>query len=1115
MPVSDAFRNRFATRIENQEVPRIHEKVYTSFREQARDIRTLENWLRQRGFTDAEIATKSYNAWSLEKTNFYDLGKMPFIHNLKVPIESDDLGWKTLLEQYGFDTPDARMEVRASLWKFQEESYLASQDIVSTVRATEETGTSQIVDRFLRQYSDNMQMRAEYTDISSDLSVLRRESLGAASDQRAGILEALDTIDSYSHDVHSELFSDPVESVLEPRPTEWLDRVFEPRPPRQGIDGINDYIATEEARLAAPEPLLPEFDPYLDTLNTVPSLDVDGPEAFRQYVRGVEFLGEEDLRIIAWENPDMTQHEMLRELQDIPVGETVEAYSQRVYSMPADEAFGHVFAIWEQEAELGQAMRVVQNAFPDNNLTAQNLRERMFNMRTNAPGIEDHTIADFFDRTLPEVDAGVPEIPRFSDEDGKLPILESEITNAGPEEFRHGLEPEEFRRTQISTSIGELSVLGLDPTDYALNREAINARVQAAINDNSIMSRITRTPSGELFVNMGGLILGAVGGVALGELLHNSTQMFAVGLGTALTMDPFAAPMSIMPLYGSALLDWQRRGIKGTHAMGGEQSGTIMFVRGPKNNWLPAIVRGDAEPTQWNNPVDVGDFTEKWDGIHRLTYETGYGLTAKDGKLVWMVPGITSQLFARQYDMTGGNQETWKPWLQYWMPKADEQETYKKTGLLKSIDAVPYEKIYEDLGASDAFKSMVELIHYAHLNQQTMFQFSKSTAQHWSGVTDPYFKTHWNPDRYRKEPDHPDTFQGGYQWTGFQDADVASLLAWNFENANPDNFWQRQSKWRKASDSRDYVTKITKYFVGDIETQYARLSDATKEELRREGVEFIPQTAVELSKRMLEIEQNKLLSEDARQFRLAQEQARFFTRHSFRIDATNNFQAEFTDMLGWKLLGEYKQATYDFADLHPQEFVSQEFNSKNERTYNIMFGKTAHTFTTQNNNALGFFKIPPIRKMPTISRTSRAFVEAHNLSLPPVIGGPVKAPPPDKVDPEPKGSTGTFGGLHGTLGGLGDPLLATLDPMHDEFTNPGKGFVWDGEFSHSWVKQDGGGPVVPAQNAAGTIQIHPDTIHPVTTPVIASSWERPAATTTPAFDPGAWTASTAAEIKTV
>jgi hypothetical protein len=263
---------------------------------------------------------------------------------------------------------------------------------------------------------------------------------------------------------------------------------------------------------------------------------------------------------------------------------------------------------------------------------------------------------------------------------------------------------------------------------------------------------------------------------------------------------------------------------------------------------------------------------------------------------------------------------------------------------------------------------------------------------------------------------------------------------------------------------------------------------------------------------MLKIQQDRNISEDARQFRLAQEQARFFARHSFRIDANDGFQQEFVDMLGWKLVGEYKQATYDFADLHPQEFVSQEFNSKYERTYNIMFGATAHTFTTQNNSALGFFQIPPIRDMPRVHRTSRAFVEAHNHSLPPVIGGPVKPTPPDKVDPEPKGSTGTFGGLHGSLGGLGDPLLALLDPIHDEFTNPGKGWVWDGEFGHMWLKQDGGGPVDTIHPATAPAS---DTTPDTTNPVIDSTWDKPSTTTTPAFNPSAWIASTAAEIKTV
>ena len=1052
MPLSDAF-NGPSDFIESDQVPNSFGKTYSSPFEREHDYRILKQWLRQFGLTEKEIASRVSFQWAQLKQKYYDLGKVPPVHRINGLPQTDQWGlWADMLSSYGVTDYIQQIEVRDAFSKFSKTYNFRPGDIASTMRQTA-NGYSEFFDNFFRQYTDSMRVGADFTDIHNDVNSLKSKVGDLTPEEATGIPEALEEI--------LELSYSDEPSVGERSTWDMFlgEDDFGTGPPLP--DDLKNYIESELRRVNNPDPL---FDPsYLEREQA----RVDNPQPLFpedpvQQVKGSKFLGEEELRSMMWENPGASYEEMLMKLQGnaMMTGETLEEYSTRVYGRPPEQAFKHVYDIWDQEVELKQALRRVLKAFPEDS-TAARLAHRIQDSRQ--PPIEHNSsmseyfehnrmrlINDLIDDTTGWVDFKEErarlinlmdedstewesgkhhETDEVPEEDGdfeeKREVLEDAETMGGE---RSVLEPEPLVRTTIETSVGEFSVLGLDPVDYAANRAEINRRVQAAINDGSFIERISRTPEGELFFDLGGLILGTVGGIVLGEALHNSTQMFFVGLGTALGGDPVAAPLSIMPLYGSALLDWQRRGIKASHAIGGEEPGKIMFVRGANNKWIPAIVRGDAEPSNFNNPVDFGDYTEKWDGVHRLYYETGYGLTVKNGKLAWLQPGITSQLYARTFDMKGGNQETWKPWLQYWIPKDEEQEDYRKTGLLKPLDAVPYETIYKDLGASDGFQSMVELIHYAHVNQHRMFKASKSSVDHFSGITDPYFKTHWNQEHRRNEADMPETFTGGYTWSGWQDADIASMLSWWFEVSNPDNWWQRQSKWRKASDSRDYVTNLTKYFVDDLKTQYAGLSHSTKIELDRETIERIPQTAAELSKRLREIESDRMLSEEARQFRVAQEQARFFTRHSYRIDYSGggDFTKEFEDMLGEEFV-KYKQSTYDFAQMHPDEFVTQEFREDGSRTFNIMFGQTAHTFETRINTSLGYWSLPTIKNLPALTRTSRALIEAHNQSVLPRIGGPLR-----------KEFT-KIGGVVGTVhendpyAGMLKPKLKVSEPTKDPF----------------------------------------------------------------------------------
>ena len=651
--------------------------------------------------------------------------------------------------------------------------------------------------------------------------------------------------------------------------------------------------------------------------------------------------------------------------------------------------------------------------------------------------------------------------------------IDPALEGFGEMPYRGVLEPAGLEVTEIPVPgyDAPMRVIGLSEADYNMNAAAIQERITAAMGDGSFLSRVRATPEGVLALDLGGLLLGTGLGIALGAALHNSTQMFLVGIATGIIAeDPFTSVLSVMPQFGDSLIDWADRMRKVYHDTGKQEMGRIMFVRSG-DKWIPAIVRGDREPTYWASPVDFAGWQTKWKDIHKLTYETGYGLYLKNGVLHWRQKGVTSQLYARKHDMMAGNQEEWKPWLQYWIPSNEDQIKYANTELLKPLDAVPLSKVFDDLGSSQQFRSMVQLINFAHENQHLLESLDPSAGKYWSGMTDPFYATKWNKHTFIEEPLHPETFRDGYEWEGFYGADIASLLSWNMESANPDNWWQVKNTWSRAGDSRDYVNNITEFFLKDIQKQYAALGDRTKAELRERNIGQIPHDSADMSKLLHQIKHDRSLSEEARQFRIAQETARFFTRHTGHIDLGEGYDEQFKDTLGADLLNQYKQSTYEFAQMHPHEFVTQEFTSDRSRQYAILYGETEHSKVTKNTSALGFYSVPAIEVMPTITKTSRAFIQAHNMSKPPVIGVLKKAEPPTFGDPlmDPtkipgdgyvwddefshswiKADTST-GGFHTKLP---DGYTDVYNPMKDPMKTPGENFVWDDEFSHSWIKSN-------------------------------------------------------------
>ena len=1104
MPISDAFLEGFTSYIRSDQVPDILGKKYTTAQQRHADYRILTEWLKQRGLTAVEVAKKTFDQWAYLKKNFYDLGKTPPPQHVGVPYPDQNARWSELLGKYGITDGAMQAEVRGAYSKFSR-GYNFTLDQINDTMKVVDSGATQFFDNFLREYKQSIRVGSDFTDVHNDVINLRSEAEKIIDPtERAATITALDEVIEYTYSETElsttetdssfrDMFLGPDELSLhsaedmhayiasEMRRVNNPDPLFDPT-----------YIEAEEARIAAFEPLFPD-DPIFNMPKTTPPA---GPRPFeddfrlptvpekvpfsiddfqfQQHVRGEKFVGEEILRNMIWENPGASYEDMLVEFQRgaIMEGETVTEYSMRVYSRPPEEAFKHVYDIWDQEVDLKQAMRRVMKSFPESK-TASRLMSRVQDsrqppikhnsrmaeyfddnrMRLVNDLVEDGTgwvdfkeerarLINLMDKDSTEWEAGknsdfglvndIEDSATWEDpdadeedfvdaDDGKAAEPKDSFeTDVGPEEFRSAIEPEPMKITDLEVPGFEdtISIIGLDPKEYIENKAFVDEFMKTAVKDESFMSGFMSSGKGKIAMGVGGLAAGLVVGMGVNALLHNTTQTFLLSLFGAVTGDALAVWGMGMIYYGS-LRDWERRSNKISkrgNTVGSEhkQPGQIMYVRGANNKWIPAILQSDVEPRAFDNPVDLAGETLKWSGAHKLVYQTGYGLTMKDGKLAWLQPGTVSQLYAHSDDMNAGNQEKWKPWLQYFIPKTRErdadgeaynageplgQKDYMKDGMLTSIDAIPYDKIFEDLGSSDGFKSMVEIINFSHMHQHQMHKYSATGTlgnmtegkDHYSGITDPDFKTTWQSDLFKSTRDHPETFTEGYEWKGWEDADVASMLSWWFESSNPDNWWQRQSKWRKAHDSRDYVTGVTKDFVQDIQKRYAALSDHTKRELNHEEVEQIPTSAAELSTRMLQIERSRILSEEAKEFRLAQEQARFFSRHSYRLDYSSGFKTEFSDMLGKDLLNSYKQSTYDFAQLHPEEFIYQEFRQDDgSRSFAVMFGKTASTFSTRSHSALGYWSLPPIRKMPKITRTSRAFIHAHNLSVPPRIGGPLK-----------------------------------------------------------------------------------------------------------------------------
>ena len=495
MPLSDAFLNGFAGRISNEDVPMLHKKTYTHVAEWTRDKRILETWLRQRGLSATQIASKNWNTWSTVKTDYYDHNRVPPSNHMSVPLEADDAGWNELLSKYGITDLEEQGRVRSAYGGFRDEYYFSSENVLSSTNKAA-TGTSEMMDRFIRQFKLDARIGSEYTDIRSDLGKLRGEARYITDEtQKTELLKALDSIDEYSHNMQDIDYLDD----RPPSPSLSFEHTWEDRPHYEAVDNIKTmediqtYITQEEARLASKRMLLPEYllDPaeaidaaYAQELQEEmvtrggfepapvmspeelalsrgykpidwskfktkfpkgvkgfnkwlgfnpgdqsgfgeatdaevfhevfdpdagpPVIDDDGfrldeimdpadiPAGIRNEIRAQEFLGEDLVRELIWENPDASYSELVRKLQNVPENETVRAYSQRVYGRPPAEAFHHVYEMWDQEIDLGNAIRTIQKVFPDDDLTVGDLQHRIWDQRRSGRPLTFDEVGDYF-----------------------------------------------------------------------------------------------------------------------------------------------------------------------------------------------------------------------------------------------------------------------------------------------------------------------------------------------------------------------------------------------------------------------------------------------------------------------------------------------------------------------------------------------------------------------------------------------------------------------------------------------------------------------------------------------------------------------------------------------
>jgi hypothetical protein len=211
---------------------------------------------------------------------------------------------------------------------------------------------------------------------------------------------------------------------------------------------------------------------------------------------------------------------------------------------------------------------------------------------------------------------------------------------------------------------------------------------------------------------------------------------------------------------------------------------------------------------------------------------------------------------------------------------------------------------------------------------------------------------------------------------------ISDLLNWDMHDHNYDNWWQRQNDWTHAGGIRDWVEKLTKYYMSNIETDYGALSERTKAELAQERIYGVSDTALELNKVVREIQGRRDISLEAQQFRVNQEIARFWIRHAGGVIYGETYHTQYTHTLGQELVDRYNAAQQHFADMHPLEYIDlkSEDTKRVSGYYSALWGQMENQREGYGiTNAWGIQDIPKIAQMPDLRHVPKAFVASHNV----------------------------------------------------------------------------------------------------------------------------------------
>jgi hypothetical protein len=1009
MEIADALLPRLGF----ADIPQIHLKDYSQYDvgEYTNDSELLRRFLHQQGLTDAQISQKSSIEWSRWKSEYLEKGVPANTLLDRVPPLGDDAAWVETAHDLGITELDSFKEA----WgRYSKHGFIDSMSQL----VTDESGYTKAFSEFAKGYKSYTRAEGTLDRIYENLEQLEsRAATSAEADKIVKWRSALERVEKYAVD---RTAPDPTRFKYDPEnPAEyagqtpgWGEDLYD-----LDLDGpdVNDawksleeqvaeQIKRESKELGVFEQEGPElggtrsgrfeFDPsrqggFVDQImDYVPELgDTEGlrtyieqeearlrqkallelPEDVQDDIRRANILNEEDLREMIWEKPEASNADLIRELQKIPPDLTVEQWVARQYSgASVERQYNHVLEIWDQERDLAQAM-IELTEIEGGNKAVGELRDRLRGMRS-----EDSTGVDQFLRDeASDIVQSEHSPPMVLEED---PEFYGDLDLLSPiEEVRIPLD--EFGRQGE-----EARIIGLSEESYNVNAELINEQINRAVAGDGWGNWLRTSAEGELILDLGSLAAQTGAGILLGQALHNGDQLALISAAVAGFEDVLGGVMGVTPLLGTEMVSWadrQKKAMVSTDA----NTDSLMFVRNG-DEWVPALLGRQEEPTEFYSPLDVAGGVGHGKGAVNFSYRTGFGFVMKHGHLDFIKEGMSGHMLARKDDMSAGNQEMWKPWLNYYVPSQEEAKEYLKTGGFKPKKAASLDTIHQALGSSNEFKSLVELSHAMHAVQENMTLWTGNSfekSMYFSGMRDERYKMGFQGDDVVASPLHPEMFQNlpDYVWG---DASYSDILAWGLEIDNPDNWWQRVMAPNDFAHGESQ--RMFESVMRTLEKNWEDLPDRAQTELGHVDLGKVPQNAIQFTALLKDIQRDRTLSETTRKFLIDQQSARFWMRHSEVIDSGYDQSWKFTQSLGQPLLDKLQEAKSKFADLNPEAVIRGGRGQFGVGSTSFLLGEAEGQDTVLSHNAWGIEEPPKISAMPNIYTPSRAFVQAHNDSLP-------------------------------------------------------------------------------------------------------------------------------------